>query len=232
MNINSVSAIRPLYPTCWTWIIAVYNLCLCLWIERLLLMMPFSNQVLGQVSGFYHLITAGVFAASLSSALGFLVSAPKVFQVAKISRTLMINCVLNLSLLFLCFPKNVACFGTDGLLKIHGGLMSHVQISGRFLHVLQWLIHRNDATFNKTLYLCEQVSKWQNIKQHESFISVFKVYHDAHFLFFSTSVFAGTTYTHSLDSLQRVMGKMMNHTGPIYSVSSLLWPSFSSVGVA
>uniref|UniRef100_A0A669EXU0 Solute carrier family 12 member 10, tandem duplicate 1 n=1 Tax=Oreochromis niloticus TaxID=8128 RepID=A0A669EXU0_ORENI len=37
-------------------------------------------KVLGQVSGFYYLITAGVFAASLSSALGFLVSAPKVFQ--------------------------------------------------------------------------------------------------------------------------------------------------------
>ncbi|XP_034005971.1 solute carrier family 12 member 10, tandem duplicate 1 [Trematomus bernacchii] len=37
-------------------------------------------QVLGQVSGFYYLITAGVFAASLSSALGFLVSGPKVFQ--------------------------------------------------------------------------------------------------------------------------------------------------------
>uniref|UniRef100_A0A3B4WYN6 Solute carrier family 12 member 10, tandem duplicate 1 n=1 Tax=Seriola lalandi dorsalis TaxID=1841481 RepID=A0A3B4WYN6_SERLL len=36
--------------------------------------------VLGQVSGLSHLITAGVFAASLSSALGFLVSAPKVFQ--------------------------------------------------------------------------------------------------------------------------------------------------------
>ncbi|KAM9335538.1 solute carrier family 12 member 3-like [Symphorus nematophorus] len=39
-----------------------------------------SSKVLGQVSGFYYLITAGVFAASLSSALGFLVSAPKVFQ--------------------------------------------------------------------------------------------------------------------------------------------------------
>ncbi|KAM4565169.1 solute carrier family 12 member 10, tandem duplicate 1 isoform 1-T1 [Fundulus diaphanus] len=39
-----------------------------------------SVKVLGQVSGFYYLITAGVFAASLSSALGFLVSAPKVFQ--------------------------------------------------------------------------------------------------------------------------------------------------------
>ncbi|XP_034412678.1 solute carrier family 12 member 3-like [Cyclopterus lumpus] len=39
-----------------------------------------NTKVLGQVSGFYHLITAGVFAASLSSALGFLVSAPKVFQ--------------------------------------------------------------------------------------------------------------------------------------------------------
>uniref|UniRef100_A0A671UNN4 Solute carrier family 12 member 10, tandem duplicate 1 n=1 Tax=Sparus aurata TaxID=8175 RepID=A0A671UNN4_SPAAU len=39
-----------------------------------------SSKVLGQLSGFYHLITAGVFAASLSSALGFLVSAPKVFQ--------------------------------------------------------------------------------------------------------------------------------------------------------
>ncbi|XP_029944241.1 solute carrier family 12 member 3-like [Salarias fasciatus] len=39
-----------------------------------------NNKVLGQVSGFHYLITAGVFAASLSSALGFLVSAPKVFQ--------------------------------------------------------------------------------------------------------------------------------------------------------
>ncbi|XP_029310758.1 solute carrier family 12 member 3-like isoform X2 [Cottoperca gobio] len=37
-------------------------------------------KVLGQISGFYYLITAGVFAASLSSALGFLVSGPKVFQ--------------------------------------------------------------------------------------------------------------------------------------------------------
>ncbi|XP_069014972.1 solute carrier family 12 member 3-like [Embiotoca jacksoni] len=37
-------------------------------------------KVLGQVSGFGYLITAGVFAASLSSALGFLVSAPKIFQ--------------------------------------------------------------------------------------------------------------------------------------------------------
>ncbi|XP_045919774.1 solute carrier family 12 member 3-like [Micropterus dolomieu] len=37
-------------------------------------------KVLGQISGFYYLITAGIFAASLSSALGFLVSAPKIFQ--------------------------------------------------------------------------------------------------------------------------------------------------------
>ncbi|XP_044040838.1 solute carrier family 12 member 3-like [Siniperca chuatsi] len=39
-----------------------------------------NSKVLGQISGFSYLITAGVFAASLSSALGFLVSAPKVFQ--------------------------------------------------------------------------------------------------------------------------------------------------------
>ncbi|XP_070710370.1 solute carrier family 12 member 3-like [Pempheris klunzingeri] len=39
-----------------------------------------NNKVMGQISGSSHLITAGVFAASLSSALGFLVSAPKVFQ--------------------------------------------------------------------------------------------------------------------------------------------------------
>ncbi|XP_073331693.1 solute carrier family 12 member 10, tandem duplicate 1 [Pagrus major] len=39
-----------------------------------------NSKVLGQISGFYYLITAGVFAASLSSALGFLISAPKVFQ--------------------------------------------------------------------------------------------------------------------------------------------------------
>ncbi|XP_030635261.1 solute carrier family 12 member 3-like [Chanos chanos] len=37
-------------------------------------------QVLSMISGYGHLITAGIFAASLSSALGFLVSAPKVFQ--------------------------------------------------------------------------------------------------------------------------------------------------------
>ncbi|XP_066504942.1 solute carrier family 12 member 10, tandem duplicate 1 [Hoplias malabaricus] len=39
-----------------------------------------SFQVLSLISGFGPLITAGVFAASLSSALAFLVSAPKVFQ--------------------------------------------------------------------------------------------------------------------------------------------------------
>uniref|UniRef100_A0A669DLX7 Solute carrier family 12 member 10, tandem duplicate 1 n=1 Tax=Oreochromis niloticus TaxID=8128 RepID=A0A669DLX7_ORENI len=36
--------------------------------------------VMAELSGFYYLITAGVFAASLSSALGYLVSAPKIFQ--------------------------------------------------------------------------------------------------------------------------------------------------------
>ncbi|XP_037531269.1 solute carrier family 12 member 3-like [Nematolebias whitei] len=39
-----------------------------------------SAKVLGQVSGFYYLITAGVFAASLSTTLGFLVTTPKGFQ--------------------------------------------------------------------------------------------------------------------------------------------------------
>nr|BDR32814.1 solute carrier family 12 member 10 [Lepisosteus oculatus] len=39
-----------------------------------------NYQVLSLVSGFGPLITAGIFAASLSSALAFLVSAPKVFQ--------------------------------------------------------------------------------------------------------------------------------------------------------
>uniref|UniRef100_A0A8C6P502 Solute carrier family 12 member 10, tandem duplicate 1 n=1 Tax=Nothobranchius furzeri TaxID=105023 RepID=A0A8C6P502_NOTFU len=37
-------------------------------------------QVISQLSGVYYLITVGVFAASLSSALGFFVSAPKMFQ--------------------------------------------------------------------------------------------------------------------------------------------------------
>lgn len=62
--------------------------------------------------------------------------------------------------------------------------------------------------------------------------------HDAHFLFhkltfpaLSASVFAETTYTRTLDSSQRVMGKMMSHCGPIYSATSLLLPSFSLVGV-
>uniref|UniRef100_A0A669DH17 Solute carrier family 12 member 10, tandem duplicate 1 n=1 Tax=Oreochromis niloticus TaxID=8128 RepID=A0A669DH17_ORENI len=38
------------------------------------------SQVMGLISGSYYLIVAGVFAATLSSALGFLVSAPKIFQ--------------------------------------------------------------------------------------------------------------------------------------------------------
>ncbi|KAA0722987.1 Solute carrier family 12 member 3 [Triplophysa tibetana] len=37
-------------------------------------------QILSMVSGSGHLITIGIFAATLSSALGFLVSAPKIFQ--------------------------------------------------------------------------------------------------------------------------------------------------------
>ncbi|XP_030609080.1 solute carrier family 12 member 3-like [Archocentrus centrarchus] len=39
-----------------------------------------SLQVMGQLSGSYHVMLAGVFAATLSSALGFIVSAPKIFQ--------------------------------------------------------------------------------------------------------------------------------------------------------
>lgn len=42
---------------------------------------PFSPQTMSMVSGFSPLITAGIFAATLSSALACLVSAPKVFQV-------------------------------------------------------------------------------------------------------------------------------------------------------
>ncbi|XP_027893678.1 solute carrier family 12 member 3-like [Xiphophorus couchianus] len=37
-------------------------------------------NVLGQLSGVYYIILVGIFAATLSSALGFLVSAPKIFQ--------------------------------------------------------------------------------------------------------------------------------------------------------
>ncbi|TRY79057.1 hypothetical protein DNTS_033306 [Danionella cerebrum] len=39
-----------------------------------------SFQILTTISGSGHLITIGIFAATLSSALGFLVSAPKIFQ--------------------------------------------------------------------------------------------------------------------------------------------------------
>ncbi|XP_032400159.1 solute carrier family 12 member 3 isoform X2 [Etheostoma spectabile] len=39
-----------------------------------------TSKVMGLLSGSYYLIIAGVFAATLSSALGFLVSAPKIFQ--------------------------------------------------------------------------------------------------------------------------------------------------------
>lgn len=42
---------------------------------------PVSPQTMSMVSGFAPLITAGIFGATLSSALACLVSAAKVFQV-------------------------------------------------------------------------------------------------------------------------------------------------------
>lgn len=42
---------------------------------------PMSTQTMSMVSGFAPLITAGIFGATLSSALACLVSAAKVFQV-------------------------------------------------------------------------------------------------------------------------------------------------------
>uniref|UniRef100_A0A8C9X8Z3 Solute carrier family 12 member 10, tandem duplicate 1 n=1 Tax=Sander lucioperca TaxID=283035 RepID=A0A8C9X8Z3_SANLU len=39
-----------------------------------------TQQVMGQLSGWYYLVIVGAFAATLSSALGYLVSAPKIFQ--------------------------------------------------------------------------------------------------------------------------------------------------------
>ncbi|XP_028261586.1 solute carrier family 12 member 10, tandem duplicate 1 isoform X2 [Parambassis ranga] len=59
----------------WGW-----NFTDCIQLESCEFGLSNSLKVLGQISGFYYLITAGVFAASLSSALGFLISAPKVFQ--------------------------------------------------------------------------------------------------------------------------------------------------------
>lgn len=44
----------------------------------------FNIQVMSMVSGFAPLITAGIFSATLSSALASLVSAPKIFQVRRI----------------------------------------------------------------------------------------------------------------------------------------------------
>jgi len=42
----------------------------------------FYLQVMSMVSGFAPLISAGIFSATLSSALASLVSAPKIFQVS------------------------------------------------------------------------------------------------------------------------------------------------------
>ncbi|XP_037336082.2 solute carrier family 12 member 3-like [Pungitius pungitius] len=39
-----------------------------------------SSKTMGQLSAYYYIIHAGIYAASLSSALGFLVSGPKIFQ--------------------------------------------------------------------------------------------------------------------------------------------------------
>lgn len=46
----------------------------------------FFNKLMEMVSGFGPLVTAGIFSATLSSALASLVSAPKVFQVCIIRR--------------------------------------------------------------------------------------------------------------------------------------------------
>ncbi|GAA6091701.1 solute carrier family 12 member 10, tandem duplicate 1 [Tachysurus ichikawai] len=57
-----------------------WNFTMCLQSQSCSFGLANNFQVLGMVSGFGPLITAGIFAASLSSALAFLVSAPKVFQ--------------------------------------------------------------------------------------------------------------------------------------------------------
>lgn len=48
----------------------------------------------------------------------------------------------------------------------------------------------------------------------------------------SLSVCAKTMYTRTFHSLERVMAKIMNHSGAIYSPTSLLWPSFQLVSPA
>lgn len=58
-------------------------------------------QVMSMVSGFGPIITAGIFSATLSSALASLVSAPKVFQVRGLSLTLPAHqCFLKPEFLF------------------------------------------------------------------------------------------------------------------------------------
>ena len=51
--------------------------------------MLYSLQVMALVSGFGPLVTAGIFAATTSSALTSLVSAPKVFQVREHAATVL-----------------------------------------------------------------------------------------------------------------------------------------------
>lgn len=53
------------------------------WVQKsnILIFISCSIKVMSQVSGFGPIITAGIFSATLSSALASLVSAPKVFQV-------------------------------------------------------------------------------------------------------------------------------------------------------
>ena len=53
------------------------GVCHCIMIERYLI----YSQVMEMISWFGPVVTAGIFAATLSSALASLVSAPKVFQV-------------------------------------------------------------------------------------------------------------------------------------------------------
>ena len=64
-------------------------------------------QVMEMLSAYGPIVTAGIFAATLSSALASLVSAPKVFQVRLIV-TLNCNCLkMYYSLLFLMFRECV-----------------------------------------------------------------------------------------------------------------------------
>lgn len=146
-----------------------------------------SDQVPGQVVGFSYLNTAGVFVASLSSAFGFLTSAPKIFQVTLRKQN-------PQTTLLLIKYKTIKWIWIKSFLWCRRIFFFSQSKAGICVY---------------TLFCISGVSEQRNVPVIKHICSSVSV-----------SVCAETTSTRTLDFLQRVMGKMTSHSGPISSATS------------